>query len=92
MTDWETRSLKFVVYAIASAERRQHKLWTAIHKKRTKAGLIPIHWPAIEEYVESVRRTHSLMMDLEAVGKEFEAKSAKASRKPARPQKKKRAK
>jgi hypothetical protein len=83
MTDWETRSLQYVVNAIESAEKRQHKLWKQIHKKRTKAGLIPIHWPAIEEYVEAVRRTHSLMIDLEMVGKEFQTKSARA-RKPAR--------
>lgn len=91
MTDWETRSLHYVVNAILSAEKRQHRLWKQLSAKRTKAGLIPILWPAIEEYVESVRRTHALMFDLEQVAKEYEAKNRKSARKTKKtPAKKKR--
>lgn len=90
MTDWETRSLQFVVNAIASAEKRQHKLWKQLSAKRTKAGLIPINWPAIEEYIESARRTHALMFDLEQVAREYEAKNRKSGRKKKTGTKKKR--
>jgi hypothetical protein len=74
MRDWETRSFKYVLGAIDSAQRRQQKLWDAIINTRGKDGLVPIKWPAIEEFVESCRRTHSLMIDLETVAGEYEAK------------------
>jgi hypothetical protein len=80
MRDWETRSFKYVLGAIDSAQRRQQKLWDAIINTRGKDGLVPIKWPAIEEFVESCRRTHSLMIDLETVAGEYEAKvSAKSA-------------
>jgi hypothetical protein len=72
--DWETHSLRYVVNAIASAQKRQQKLWSQIAATRTAAGLVPVDWPVIEEYVEAVRRTHSLMIDLETVGSEYEGK------------------
>ena len=78
--DWETHSLKYVVNAIASAQRRQQKLWNQIAASRRKDGVIPINWPLIEEYVESVRRTHSMMVDLETVGSEYEAKAGSRRR------------
>ena len=84
--DWETHSLRYVINAIASAQKRQQKLWNQILASRTKQGIIPINWPLIEQYVESVRRTHSMMVDLETVGSEYEAKFSRRSRgaKPAR--------
>jgi hypothetical protein len=72
--DWETHSLKYVINAISSAQKRQHKLWNQIAGSRKGDGTIPVDWPLIEEYVESVRRTHALMIDLETVGSEFEQK------------------
>lgn len=76
--DWESHSLKYVVSAITSAQKRQDELWTQITATRNKEGLIPVDWPVIQEYVESVRRTHSLMVDLETVGREYEARYGKA--------------
>ena len=78
--DWETHSLKYVVNAISSAQKRQQKLWNQIAASRTKAGIIPVNWPLIEEYVEAVRRTHSMMVDLETVGSEYEAKFSRRAR------------
>lgn len=78
--DWETHSLRYVVNAIASAQKRQQKLWNQVLAGRTKEGLIPVDWPLIEEYVEAVRRTHSMMVDLETVGSEYEAKHSRSSR------------
>jgi hypothetical protein len=80
-TNWEVHSLKYVVNAITSAQRRQHKLWNQIAARRKADGTIPVDWPAIEEYVEAVRRTHSLMIDLETVGREYEARFS-STRKP----------
>lgn len=82
--DWETHSLRYVVNAIGSAEKRQQKLWRQIAGSRTKDGIIPIDWPLIEQYVEAVRRLHSMMVDLETVGSEYEAKFSRGRRKPAR--------
>ncbi len=72
--DWETHSLRYVINAISSAQKRQQKLWNQIAASRTSAGIIPVNWPLLEEYVEAVRRTHSMMVDLETVGAEFERK------------------
>jgi hypothetical protein len=85
--DWERHSLKYVIYAINSAQKRQQKLWNAIARSRNKDGLVPVDWPNFEEYIESVRRTHSLMIDLETVGTEHDRKhgaSGRARSKPAR--------
>lgn len=79
--DWETHSLRYVVSAITSAQRRQQKLWNQLAATRTAAGVIPVDWPRIEEYVEAVRRTYSLMIDLETVGAEFERKFGKGGSK-----------
>jgi len=78
--DWETHSLKYVVNALDSAQKRQQKLWKALVAKRSKAGLIPVDWPSIEDYVESVRRTYSMMVDLETVGAEYEKKFGRSGR------------
>ncbi|MBM4195888.1 MAG: hypothetical protein FJ197_02135 [Gammaproteobacteria bacterium] len=78
--DWERHSLKYIVYAINSAQKRQHKLWSAIVRTRRADGSIPVDWPAIEDYVESVRRTHSLMIDIETVGREHDAKHGPSGR------------
>lgn len=83
--DWETHSLKYVINAIGSAQRRQQKLWNQIAASRRKDGVIPINWPLIEDYVESVRRTHSMMVDLETVASEYEAKSGRRKRAAAKP-------
>lgn len=90
--DWETHSLRYVLNAIGSAQKRQHKLWNQLAATRRKDGLIPIDWPLIEDYVESVRRTFCMMVDLETVSREYEAKfgrgkgrgKAKAKATPAR--------
>ncbi len=78
--DWETHSLKYVVNAIQSAQKRQQKLWNQLFATRTAAGTMPIDWPLIEEYVEAVRRTHAMMIDLETVGREYEAKFSRGRR------------
>jgi hypothetical protein len=78
--DWETHSLRYVINAIASAQKRQHKLWNQIFATRTRDGLIPVDWPLIEEYVEAVRRTHAMMIDLETVGSEYEGKFGRTGR------------
>jgi hypothetical protein len=78
--DWETHSLRYVVNAIDSAQKRQQKLWKSIAATRTGNGLIPVDWPLIEDYVEAVRRTYSMMIDLETVGSEYEAKFGKTGR------------
>lgn len=78
--DWETHSLRYVVNALESAQKRQQKLWKALHAQRNKDGLIPVDWPSIEDYVESVRRTYSMMVDLETVGAEYEAKFGRTGR------------
>lgn len=78
--DWETHSLKYVVNALDSAQKRQQKLWKALVAKRGKDGLLPVDWPSIEEYVESVRRTYSMMVDLETVGAEYEKKFGPSGR------------
>lgn len=78
--DWETHSLRYVVNALDSAQKRQQKLWKALVAKRNKAGLIPVDWPSIEDYVESVRRTYSMMVDLETVGAEYEKKFGRSGR------------
>jgi succinate dehydrogenase/fumarate reductase flavoprotein subunit len=78
--DWETHSLRYVVNALDSAQKRQGKLWKALVAKRGKDGLIPVDWPSIEDYVESVRRTYSMMVDLETVGAEYEKKFGRTGR------------
>ncbi len=78
--DWETHSLRFVINAINSAQKRQHKLWNGIAASRTGEGIIPVDWPLIEEYVESVRRTYAMMIDLETVGAEYERKFGRTGR------------
>ena len=78
--DWETHSLRYVINAIGSAQKRQQKLWNQLAATRTKEGLIPVDWPLIEEYVESVRRTYCMMIDLETVGAEYEGKFGKSGR------------
>ena len=78
--DWERHSLKYIVYAINSAQKRQQKLWNALVRTRKGDGTIPVDWPAIEEFVESVRRTHSLMIDLETVGREHDRKHGRTGR------------
>ncbi len=83
--DWERHSLKYIVYAINSAQKRQQKLWNAIIRTRTKDGGIPVDWPSIEDYVESVRRTNSLMIDIETVGREHDAKHGTTGRRSAKP-------
>jgi hypothetical protein len=83
-TDWEVHSLRYVVNAITSAQKRQQKLWNQLAGRRTADGLIPIDWPLIEEYVEAVRRTYSLMVDLETVSSEFERKFGKGGRRKSR--------
>lgn len=88
--DWETHSLRYVINAIDSAQKRQQKLWREIAATRKSDGIIPVDWPLIEEYVESVRRTHAMMIDLETVGAEYEGKFGRTGRprsraKPKRP-------
>jgi hypothetical protein len=78
--DWETHSLKYVINAIGSAQKRQQKLWNQVAATRNKDGLVPVDWPLIEEYVESVRRTYCMMIDLETVGAEYEQKFGKTGR------------
>jgi hypothetical protein len=78
--DWETHSLRYVINAIGSAQKRQHKLWNQLAATRRNNGIIPVDWPLIEEYVESVRRTHSLMIDLETVGSEYESRFGRTGR------------
>jgi hypothetical protein len=78
--DWETHSLRYVINAIGSAQKRQQKLWSQLAATRTGEGLISVDWPLIEEYVESVRRTYCMMIDLETVGAEYEGKFGKTGR------------
>lgn len=78
--DWETHSLRYVINAIGSAQKRQQKLWNQVAATKKKDGVIPVDWPLIEEYVESVRRTHSLMIDLETVGSEYEGRFGRTGR------------
>lgn len=87
--DWETHSLKYVINAIGSAQKRQHRLWNQLAATRRADGTIPIEWPLIEEYVESVRRTHALMIDLETVAREYEAKFGRPRRSAAKPARRK---
>jgi hypothetical protein len=84
-TDWETHSLRYVVNAVNSAQTRQQKLWRQLAATRKTNGTIPVDWPLIEEFIESVRRTHSLMIDLETVGSEFEQKFGRTGRPRAKP-------
>lgn len=79
-TDWETHSLRYVVNAIGSAQARQQKLWRQVAATRRTNGTIAVDWPLIEEFIESVRRTHSLMIDLETVGSEYEHKFGRTGR------------
>ena len=81
MSDWETHSLKYVVAAIESAEKRQRSLWKKIAATRTRDGVIAIDWPLINDYVEACRRLHSLMIDLETVGHEYQVKRAGGKKK-----------
>ena len=74
----ESDNLKNVVAAITSAQKQQDELWTRITATRTKDGLIPLDWPLIREYMDSVRRTQSLLSDLETVGAQYEARYGKA--------------
>lgn len=78
--DWETHSLRYVINAISSAQKRQQKLWNQLAASRTREGLVPVDWPLIEEYVEAVRRTFCMMVDLETVGAEYEKKFGKSGR------------
>lgn len=83
--DWETHSLRYVINALASAQKRQQKLWNQLSGTRTSKGIVPVDWPIIEEYVESVRRTYSMMIDLETVGAEYEDKFGRTGRERTRP-------
>jgi hypothetical protein len=79
------KHLAYVDNATISAQKRQQKLWKAVNGKRTKGGILPLTNEVLDEYIQAVRMTASLMIDIEMVRDEYLAeksvKSARSSRK-----------
>jgi hypothetical protein len=76
------KHLAYVDNATVSAQKRQQKLWKAVNGKRTKGGILPLTNEVLDEYIQAVRMTASLMIDIEMVRDEYLAeKSAGSKRK-----------
>ncbi len=75
------KHLAYVDNATISAQKRQQKLWKAVIAKRTKGGILPLTNEVLDEYIQAVRMTASLMIDIEMVRDEYLAeKSGKTGR------------
>ncbi len=76
------KHLAYVDNATVSAQKRQQKLWKSLNAKRAKSGILPLTNEVLDEYIQAVRMTASLMIDIEMVRDEYLAeKSGKAKRK-----------
>ena len=70
------KHLAYVDNAVVSAQKRQQKLWKAVIAKRTRGGLLPLTDEVLNEYIQSVRMTASLMIDIEMVRDEYLAEKS----------------
>jgi hypothetical protein len=70
------KHLAYVDNATVSAQKRQQKLWKSINAKRTKGGILPLTNEVLDEYIQAVRMTASLMIDIEMVRDEYLAEKA----------------
>ena len=75
------KHLAYVDNATVTAEKRQQKLWKAVTAKRGKGGILPLTDPVLDEYIQAVRMTASLMIDIEMVRDEYLAEKAGQRRK-----------
>jgi len=74
------KHLAYVDNATVSSQKRQQKLWKAVNAKRTRAGILPLTDAVLDEYIQAVRMTASLMIDIEMVRDEYLAeKSGKSA-------------
>mgnify|MGYP003397296802 FL=1 len=78
------KHLAYVDNATVTAEKRQQKLWKAVTAKRGKGGILPLTDPVLDEYIQAVRMTASLMIDIEMVRDEYLAEKAGQRRKAGR--------
>ena len=78
------KHLAYVDNATVAAEKRQQKLWKAVTAKRGKGGILPLTDPVLDEYIQAVRMTASLMIDIEMVRDEYLAEKAGQRRKAGR--------
>lgn len=76
------KHLAYVDNATVSAQKRQQKLWKQVTASRGRGGILPLTDPVLDEYIEAVRMTASLMIDIEMVRDEY---LAEKSGRPARP-------
>ena len=78
------KHLAYVDNATVTAEKRQQKLWKAVTAKRGKGGILPLTDPVLDEYIQAVRMTASLMIDIEMVRDEYLAEKSGQRRKASR--------
>jgi hypothetical protein len=78
------KHLAYVDNATVTAEKRQQKLWKAVTARRSKGGILPLTDPVLDEYIQAVRMTASLMIDIEMVRDEYLAEKSGQRRKASR--------
>lgn len=76
--------LAYVDNAVAIAQKRQQKLWKAVMDSRGRGGLLPLTDAVLDEYIEAVRMTASLMIDIETVRDEYLAEKGEKTAGPRR--------
>ncbi|MCL4721413.1 MAG: hypothetical protein KJ041_05545 [Gammaproteobacteria bacterium] len=70
------KHLAYVDNATVSAQKRQQKLWKQVTASRGRGGILPLTDPVLDEYIEAVRMTASLMIDIEMVRDEYLAEKS----------------
>ncbi|MEO7385887.1 MAG: hypothetical protein ABIX37_02995 [Gammaproteobacteria bacterium] len=75
------KHLAYVDNATITAQKRQQKLWKAAIAKRGRGGVLPLTDPVLDEYIQAVRMTASLMIDIEMVRDEYLAEKGGKARK-----------
>ncbi len=75
------KHLAYVDNATMSAQKCQQKLWKAVNTRRARGGVLPLTNKVLDDYIQAVRMTASLMIDIEMVRDEYLAeKSGKSAR------------
>lgn len=77
------KHLAYVDNATVSAQKRQQKLWKQVTASRGRGGILPLTDAVLDEYIQAVRMTASLMIDIEMVRDEYLAEKSGAPARPA---------
>jgi hypothetical protein len=73
------KHLAYVDNAVVQSQKRQAKLWKLLNARRSKDGMLPLTEMILDEYIQAVRMTASLMIDIEMVREEYLAEKAAAT-------------